>query len=141
MLELVRRSRGLGIAAVVLALSAGVALAASGPANLHPFLTGPNGADATEAAETAEPTDAPESEAPEASEAPNVPDAGGAPTDTHGALVSTAAQMPTPAGFSNHGAFVSCVARMKNVTLGTINWSTVTPKSCAAAQPGKSGSH
>jgi hypothetical protein len=141
MLELVRRSRGLGIAAVVLALSAGVALAASGPANLHPFLTGPNGADATEAAETAEPTDAPESEAPEASEAPNVPDAGGAPTDTHGALVSTAAQMPTPAGFSNHGAFVSCVARMKNVTLGTINWSTVTPASCEAARPGKSGSH
>src|SRR4029079_7580123 len=57
--------------------------------------------------------------------------------DTHGALVSAAAQMPTPDGFRNHGAFVSCVAHMKDATLATIDWTTVTPEACAAAKPGK----
>jgi len=51
--------------------------------------------------------------------------------------VSAAAQMPTPDGFRNHGAFVSCVAHMKDATLATIDWTTVTPEACAAAKPGK----
>ena len=55
------------------------------------------------------------------------------PPDTHGALVSAAAKMPTPPGFRNHGAFVSCVAHM-NVTLATIDWATVTPAACAAGK-------
>jgi hypothetical protein len=55
-------------------------------------------------------------------------------TDNHGALVSRAAQMDTPAGFANHGAFVSCVAHMKDVTdAATFDFSTVTVESCAAA--------
>jgi hypothetical protein len=42
------------------------------------------------------------------------PNAGSSPTAddaAHGDLVAQAAQMETPAGFKNHGAFVSCVAR------------------------------
>ena len=92
-------------------------------------------------------TEAPETEAPE-TEAPDTEDPSEAadtrprrtPTaaeDTHGALVSAAAQMPTPDGFRNHGAFVSCVAHMKDATLATIDWTTVTPEACAAAKPGK----
>ncbi len=132
--ELLRRFRGVGIALAVLALSAGVAFAAAGPANLHANL-----ASANNPTESAEPdaTEAPESEAPE-SEAPdvNTPDASGAPADTHGGLVSAAAQMTTPPGFDNHGAFVSCVARMHGAVLTGFNWSSVTPASCAASFPG-----
>src|SRR5690242_12659230 len=35
----------------------------------------------------------------------------GAPTDTHGATVSAAAQAETPDGFDNHGAYVSSIAK------------------------------
>ena len=39
--------------------------------------------------------------------------------------------MPTPDGFPNHGAFVSCVAKMgKDVLASTIVWADVTPESC-----------
>ncbi len=141
------RSKGLGAALAVLTLSAGVAFAGAGP-NLHINLTGANnGVEASEAPESDAPeseapeSEAPESEAPDASEAPEAPDAGGASTDTHGALVSAAAQMPTPAGFRNHGAFVSCVAHMKDVTLATIDWSTVTPAACMALKHGHGGSN
>ncbi len=131
--ELLRRFRGVGIALAVLALSAGVAFAAAGPANFHANLAGANNPTAShepDASEVPDATDAPESNAPES------PDASGAPADTHGGLVSTAAQMSTPPGFSNHGAFVSCVARMRGVTLTGFNWSSVTPASCTADQPG-----
>jgi hypothetical protein len=33
------------------------------------------------------------------------------PSDTHGAAVSKAAQSETPAGFDNHGAYVSSIAK------------------------------
>ena len=42
--------------------------------------------------------------------------------------------MTTPAGFRNHGAFVSCVAHLKDATLATIDWTFVTPEACAAAK-------
>ena len=149
--EFLRRFRGLGVALVVLAMSAGVALAA-GPLTQPTSSNAPttetpsagNDEDASEAPESEAPeSEAPESEAPE-SEAPETPDApdtqaadtadaGGA----HGALVSAAAQMVTPAGFRNHGAFVSCVAHMKDATLATIDWTTVTPEACAAAKGNK----
>ena len=45
--------------------------------------------------------------------------------------------MVTPAGFRNHGAFVSCVAHLKDATLATIDWTTVTPEACAAAKGNK----
>jgi hypothetical protein len=138
---ILRRFRGIGIALVVLALSAGVAFAAA--PSLHP-VSSPG---AEEATETPEPTETPEAtevpeptETPEATEAPEAPDGTEAPdagdTGDHGALVSAAAQMDTPDGFANHGAFVSCVAHMKDATLATIDWTTVTPEACAAAAPG-----
>ena len=148
---ILRRFRGIGIALVVLALSAGVAFAAA--PSLHPTSSQgaedptetPEATDAPEPTETPEATDAPEpTETPEATDAPETPEApdtqhGTSSQDAHGALVSAAAQMPTPAGFSNHGAFVSCVAHMKDATLATIDWTTVTPEACAAANPhGKS---
>jgi hypothetical protein len=143
--DLIRRFRALGIALVVLAMSATMAFAAAphllptsshGPVAAEDPSQGDQG-DESEAPETDAPeTDAPETEAPE-TEAPDTQDTGTADaqanTDTHGALVSAAAAMPTPAGFANHGAFVSCVAHMKDATLATIDWTTVTPESCAAA--------
>jgi hypothetical protein len=85
--------RGLLIAVVVLMLSAGLALAGGG----LEILAGSGGA-----------TDG---------SAPVVIENGdGDDADSHGDLVSEAAQMDTPVpaegeGFKNHGAFVSCVAR------------------------------
>jgi hypothetical protein len=156
--DLLRRFRGLAIAVVVLAMSAGMVFAAA-PHVLPADNTATAGADdpadgadedANETPDAEDPGDddqgdeagigAPETEAPETPEAnaPETADANTAPTDTHGALVSAAAQMVTPAGFRNHGAFVSCVAHMKDATLATIDWTTVTPESCAAAGHGKS---
>jgi hypothetical protein len=67
-------------------------------------------------------------------------------SDNHGALVSEAAQMATPVNtstapeakqFANHGEFVSCVARMRDVVLpsgmtSTTFLSTLTPEACGA---------
>ncbi len=147
MSDLSRRLRGPGIALVVLALSAGAVFAGSAGLSSRTIPSTP-GADKsaseepTEATETQEPTEATETQEPTETtdaQAPKV----ATPTDgtaqgTHGALVSAAAQMPTPAGFANHGAFVSCVAHMKDATLASIlassgGWASVTPASCAAA--------
>jgi hypothetical protein len=148
--DLFRRFRGLGVAIVVLALSAGVVFAtgplASPSSHAQPNAEEPSeGADedASEAPETEEPsddTDEDASEAPE-TEAPEVEDADDADAaaneDNHGGLVSAAARMDTPEGFANHGAFVSCVAHMKDATLATIDWTTITPEACAAAKDAK----
>ncbi|MCJ7710665.1 MAG: hypothetical protein MUQ32_07505, partial [Chloroflexi bacterium] len=92
-----------------------------------------------EASESAEPSETPEaSESAEPSEAPKaaeaVETASTEEKDTHGALVSTAARMPTPVGFANHGAFVSCVAHLDVSVIG-FEWTTVTPEFCGAANP------
>lgn len=144
MTDLLRRFRGVGVALVVLAMSAGVALATS--PHLQPASnTSPNaetptdGADedaddgdqGTETPEAPEAADEDATDATDTEEAPN--------PDSHGALVSAAAKMQTPAGFRNHGAFVSCVAHLKDATAATIDWTTITPEACAAAKPGKSG--
>ncbi len=145
MSELIRRFRGLGVALVVLALSAGAVFAAAPPfvpASSHASAVAVEHAQANQDEATEEPsedaTEAPETEAPETApetEAPTAEaDATGAPEDTHGALVSAAAQMDTPDGFANHGAFVSCVAHMKDVTLSTVNWDEVTPDACATVK-------
>jgi hypothetical protein len=148
--DFMRRFRGFGVALVVLAMSAGVVFAAAPlaqpSANSEPSAETPSAGDedASEAPESEAPeSEAPESEAPE-SEAPEAPDAQDKQDtetegtgDNHGALVSAAAQMPTPAGFRNHGAFVSCVAHLKDATLATIDWTTVTPEACAAAKGDK----
>jgi hypothetical protein len=131
MSDLTRRFRSMGVALVVLALSAGAVFATSvGLPAGHPSFENT----ANKQAETDEASEAPESEAPES----QAPDAGtdaqsAAPSDNHGALVSVAAQMSTPPDFANHGAFVSCVAHMKGVSATGFDWTTVTPESCAAA--------
>lgn len=136
---LLRRSQSLGVAIVVLAMTATVAFAAAdvsgglrGPWNgIHAQADVSEGPDGSEAPES----EAPESEAPDQSETPDgsagpvSPDAAGA--TNHGELVSMAATMATPAGFPNHGAFVSCVAHMPHdVDPTTFDWTTVTPDSC-----------
>lgn len=162
MFDLARRFRGFAIAIIVLAMTAGVAFAASpggprwswSPASLDALFGGPKTAvqgneqgddqgDASQPPESEAPdaTDAPESEAPE-SEAPEseAPEASN-DANNHGTLVSTAANMTTPDGFANHGAFVRCVAHMKNVDPATFDWTTVTPASCADAWGHAPGSH
>jgi hypothetical protein len=152
--KLVRRFRGLIVALVALALSAGVAFAWGGPPDAANKGLGiaadasgqtvPARAEEQPTAGTDEETEeeAPETEAPE-TEAPETeaPEDDSAATDTHGALVSEAAQMETPAAFTdaglNHGAFVSCVARMNHGhedpeadTSQPVDLTTLTPEAC-----------
>ena len=146
---ILRRFRGLGVALAVLAISAGAVFAAAPSLSLSSHASDQAkthttaNADPTESAEASkspEPSDSAEpSESPEPSDSAQPsqsPAALGSPAasespspDTHGALVSTAAQMPTPSGFPNHGAFVSCVAHL-SASLTGFDWTTVTPQSC-----------
>jgi hypothetical protein len=143
------RFRGLLIALAVLAITAGAVFATT--PSPSPSAT-PTGAQPT-AEPTATPTASPkqdgdqdkdkESEKEEAKKTPEPtasPGPGGTSqaaespaADTHGALVSAAAQMDTPEGFANHGAFVRCVAHMDG-TLATVKLTEVTPATCAAAE-------
>jgi hypothetical protein len=139
MTDLIRRFRGMGVALVVLAMSAGVVLAGAPHftpvSNNTPAAEEPSGeVDESEAPESAEPSDEASEEASDDASA-GAADALEAPSgDTHGALVSTAAQMDTPDGFPNHGAFVSCVAHMdKGIVVDGFDWTTVTPESCGIA--------
>lgn len=140
MISLTRHVRGLGIAIAVLGISAGAVFAGVVPSAMHPASSHANLA--AEESSTAEPTESPEpteSAEPTDSPKPALAPAAAAETansDTHGALVSAAAQMPTPSGFRNHGAFVSCIAHLDS-TLATINWATVTPASCGVTNHGK----
>jgi hypothetical protein len=119
MAQVIRRSRGLLIALVVLGLSAGFALAArpmpeaaadglataAAAAGKTVPVGNPGVEDPTQGTETEDPeAEDPETEDPEAT----VEDG------AHGDLVAEAAQMETPDGFANHGEFVSCVARMNH---------------------------
>jgi hypothetical protein len=156
---LIRRFKGLGVAIVVLALSAGVVFAAAPsfvPVSSHANPAANAGGDTQDPTE--EPTEEPtEQAADDATETPtaaaplaapaDAPDATGAPEDTHGALVSAAAQlMPLPDGFANRGAFVSCVAHMKGETLATVTMedlAALTTDDCAtdkATPPGQAKS-
>lgn len=145
---LLSRFRGLGIALAVLAISAGAVFAAAPPMTpvSHDGITSQSQADDPSESPSESP-EASESESPSASpsESPAIsPDASPAASpsesaspDNHGALVSTAAQMPTPSGFPNHGAWVSCVAHM-NVSVNTVDWTTVTPDFCGITPTGSS---
>ncbi len=148
MVTLLRRSQSLGVALVVLAMTATVAFAAadvtggsSGWNRGQALADASESSDASEAPESEAPeseapeSQAPESQAPDQSEAPDGsagPQSADAPAaPNHGDLVSTAANMPTPDGFTNHGAFVACVAQMPhNIDPTTFDWTTVTPASC-----------
>ena len=144
-----RRFRGAAIAIVVLGLSAGAVFA--GHVVVQATATAPTTA---EQGDQNDQGDENATETPEPAETPEAPDAAGTDgtgntADNHGALVSRAAQMPTPAGFANHGAFVSCVAHMKTlpagVTAATFDFTTVTVASCdaaaAARDAAKAGKH
>ncbi len=136
MTDLIRRFRGLAVALVVLAISAGAVFAAA------PALT-PTAAPQAQAEEPAGGTTSnPDKDADEDGdddakpEAPEAPDADeddaseGAPADTHGAIVSAAAKTETPEGFANHGQFVSCVAHMDVLDPAAFDPAKVTPADC-----------
>ena len=110
-----RRFRGVVIALVVLGLSASVAFA--GHLTFAPTAQ-PTATEQGDQGDQGEQADENKDESTEADDNDNDnessdEDAGDAAGDNHGKLVSTAALMDTPAGFKNHGAFVSCVAHMK----------------------------
>lgn len=136
MTDLIRRFRGLGVALVVLALSAGVVFAAaprySPVGNTETTLETTTTETTTVATTTVvTTTTTTTTEGDEDGDGNDADSADGAPTDTHGALVSTAAQATTPPGFANHGAFVACVAHMdKGIDAATFDWTTVTPLAC-----------
>lgn len=70
---------------------------------------------------------------PEAGSNPTADEGDG--TGNHGDLVSEAAQMETPDGFKNHGAFVSCVARKlyeddSEAEAGELVLADLTPADC-----------
>ena len=154
MTDLIRRFRGLGIALVVLALSAG-AVFATAPrfapaADTDQGIEQPDGdpaatddadsadedgdedeagdeADTDTDADTDADADAGEAEAGEAE--------AGAAAGTHGALVSEAAQASLDPRFDNRGEWVSCVAKLdKTVTAATVDWASVTEDCVAAAE-------
>ena len=148
MSNLARHIRGLIVALVILLFSAGIVLGArslptvsgapvsaqnesdNGDENAAEETDEPDASESTEPSEAAEPSETPES----AAEAET---AGG----DHGAIVSEAAQMPTPDGFKNHGAWVSCVAHMTKVPVAAdapaLTLADITPDACAAAQDAK----
>jgi hypothetical protein len=143
MTQLVRHVRGLAIATAVLALSAGAVFASApglhrtssllaeeptGTAAAEPAAT-PRPTGTPEATETSGRADAPATAGPAATTAPTEsPDVSPAP-DGHGALVSAAARMASPAGFPNHGAWVRCVAHLDG-TPATVDLASVTPAQC-----------
>ncbi len=124
-----RRLKSLFIALAVLALSAGIALAARQmPQQAGPGLQRasdasgkavPLGHDASAGADEQDGPDAGDGTGDQADQSEDIPVADApdadapdadAPTDTHGAVVSEAAQGTTPDGWANHGAYVSAVA-------------------------------
>jgi hypothetical protein len=146
---LARHLRGVLIALVVLGLSATAVLAARPlilAANSRPDAAeasdqGDQGDQADNQAETPDSDEATETPEPAETPDPAKADSGITPTGTfsnHGAMVSTAAQMPTPAGFDNHGAFVSCVAHMgatnpDGTAVTAASLAALTPQACADA--------
>jgi hypothetical protein len=123
---LTRHLRGLVVALAVLALSAGGVLAAralptappAAAANGLEVATGASGHVVPVRAETPMSPDADEAKDEDGDDA-DAPDEDGPDTDqpaaeraqNHGWFVSQAAAAETPAGFANHGAYVSSIAK------------------------------
>ena len=115
MTRLTRYARGLFVAIAALALTAGAAFAAGGfaPASSRqpaPVVTSDTETPDVDQTETPEvdQVEAPETETPD-SQAPDA-NTDAARPHNHGWFVSQAAHLPTPAGFANHGAYVSSIA-------------------------------
>lgn len=146
MTDLIRRFRGLGVALIVLALSAGAVFAAaprfSPVSDTDQGVEQPDGgAEATDDANSSVDEDGDEDEAGDEKDADanelEAEAAEGAAADTHGAVVSEAAQASLDPRFDNRGEWVSCVAKLdKTVTLATVDWLQVT-EDCATAAEAK----
>lgn len=137
MTDLLRRFRGLAIAFVVLALSAGAVFAAA--PRFSPAADTDQGIEQTDGDPAAtDDADSPDEDggvdAPDAdADADAAEAADGAAGDNHGALVSEAAQATLDPRFDNRGEWVSCVAKLdKTVTSATVDWVQVT-EACATA--------
>jgi len=149
MTDLIRRFRGLAIAFVVLALSAGAVFASaprfSPAADTEQGIEQPDGDPAaTDDADSPDEDgdeDATDDDGDTDVDADADDDAGeaaeGAAGDTHGALVSEAAKASLDPRFDNRGEWVSCVAKLdKTVTAATVDWVQVT-EDCATAAEAK----
>ena len=128
--------RGLPIAVAALLLSAGLVFAAGG---LN--LPGAGGTDGTNTDATSQTVDNGDGLSEPAPAVDGDEDA----WDNHGDLVSEAAQMATPVapegteGFKNHGAFVSCVAKLAYGKKGVeapaeFVLANLTPEACGQAE-------
>jgi hypothetical protein len=124
-LGLAGRARGLAVALVVLVLSAGAALAGGdGPPTAADFGLQTAGEESGQTVPVRADADEPQDEEGDEEAAPEADEETEELAETegwenHGDLVSDAAQMETPDTFEgNHGAFVSCVARMNRGQLG-----------------------
>jgi hypothetical protein len=146
--DLIRRFRGLAVALVILALSAGAVFAAtpvlrptavpqpqveevpSEDPSEEPSASPDEDGDEDTDDDADEDTDEDPSEEPSASPDEDGDEDADGPSDNHGAVVSAAAKAETPAGFKNHGQFVSCVAHMDVADPSTFDPATVTPEAC-----------
>jgi regulator of protease activity HflC (stomatin/prohibitin superfamily) len=145
MTDFIRRVRGLAIAFVVLALSAGAVFASaprfSPAADTEQRIEQPDGDPAaTEDTNSPEDADADADEG-EDGDLDADADAGEAAEnvagENHGALVSEAAHASLDPRFDNRGEWVSCVAKLdKSVTSSTVDWLQVT-EDCATAAEAK----
>ena len=145
MTDFIRRFRGLGVALVVLALSAGAVFAAaprfSPASDTEQGIEQPDGGpEATDDGNTPPDEDADDDESGDGADADTdesatAKDAEDAAGDTHGALVSEAAHASLDPRFDNRGEWVSCVAKLdKTVTPATVDWTQVTEDCAAAAE-------
>ena len=154
MTDRTRRLREILVAIVALVFSAGVTLAGGGPSPAADhglaIASEASGKDvpvrAGETEETVDETDEEEAEAPAAEETEAAED-GEHCTDVepanHGALVCWAAQNAPEGWEGNHGAWVSCVARLSNnghavepaegEEVEPIVWADLTPEACTEA--------
>jgi hypothetical protein len=137
--QLTTHFRGLFVAIVALAISAGAAFAWGGPppAASDGLATAADATGKTLPARADEAPNAGTDEDADEGEALEAPTPEDATSDTHGSLVSDAAAMETPEGFSNHGEFVSCVARMNHghedpdaAPAEPVDLTTLTPEDC-----------
>ena len=138
MTDLIRRFRGLAIAFVVLALSAG-AVFATAPrftptSDTDQGVEQPDG-DAPASDDAASPDEDADADAADAdAETDSADAADGAAGENHGGLVSEAAKASLDPRFDNRGEWVSCVAKLdKTVTASTVDWVQVTEEEFANA--------
>jgi hypothetical protein len=145
MTDLIRRFRGLGVALVVLALSAGAVFAAaprfSPTSDTTETVEQPDGPAATDDGNPQVDEDEGEGDGAEGDDSDadtddaQTKDTEAAAADTHGALVSEAAHATLDPRFDNRGEWVSCVAKLdKTVTTATVDWAKVTEDCAAAAE-------